>query len=123
MSTLYRVNFEIADNEDLREAFVLTSSAGAPADLTGADLRMDIEALTPPSAGAPDPPLVLSLSLANGRIALLDATLGQFEIIVDRSTLGALAPGIYRHDLLLAHSGRTQRIWDGTLVLSRGVSE
>lgn len=115
MTSLYRVNFELADNEDLHAVFALSDSAGAPVDLTGADLRMTIAPL--------DRKSTLDLSLANGRITLIDPILGQFELAAAATIMKSLSPGVYRHDLLVRLADRTQRIWEGTLVLVQGVTE
>jgi hypothetical protein len=116
MSAFYRINFQSANNEDLRQVFVLTDDAGAPFDLTGAALHMDIEAFN----GAD----VLEATTANGRIALSDAPAGRFELAVPAATMRTLAPGSYQHDLLLTFAdGRVHRVWTGALTLSRGVTE
>ena len=115
MATLYRVNMQMADNEDLRQAFALTDQTGAAVDLTGAVLRMDIE---PPNGID-----ALEISTANGRILTADPTLGQFEIQVPASLMRTIPEGVYRHDLILTRTGHAVRIWDGVLTLSRGVTE
>lgn len=116
MSAIYRVNFEIANTEDLRQAFSLTDSAAAPIDLTGAQLKMAIE----PLAGAG----LVEASTSNGRIGLANAPAGQFELQVPASVMRTLAPGSYRHDLLLTlASGHVHRVWSGALTLARGVTQ
>jgi hypothetical protein len=114
MATLYRVNFQAATNEDLRQAFALTDSAGTAVNLTGASLRMALD--------APDGSSPLELSTTNGRIVLADAGQGQFDLRLPTAELRTLAPGVYRHDLVLTLAGRAQRIWDGTLTLAEGVT-
>ena len=116
MSAYYRINFETANNEDLRQVFALTDDAGAPFDLTGAVLRMDIE-----SSDGVD---AVEATTTNGRIAIANAVGGQFELAVPAATMRGLAPGGYQHDLLLTFpDGRVHRVWTGTLTLSRGVTE
>ena len=115
MSALYRVNFQMANNEDLRQAFAVTNSTQAPVDLTGADLRMDVETAHKTDA--------LVLSIANGRIVVTAPASGQFQLVVPASTMSTLADGVYQHDLLLQQSGTLRRLWTGTLNLSRGVTE
>jgi hypothetical protein len=114
MSAYYRVDFQSANNEDLRQIFELADTAGEPVDLTGATLRMGVEAI----AGLAQ----LEASTANGRIEIVDAEAGRFEIAIPAATIGDLPPGSYRHDLLLDRSGSFVRVWSGTLTLSQGVT-
>jgi hypothetical protein len=114
MSACYRVNFQAATNEDLRQAFVLQDAAGAAIDLTGASLRMALQG----ASGA----IALEAGLADGRIAILDAANGRFEVAVLAADLQTLPPGVYRHDLLLAQAGVVRRVWSGVLTLSQGVT-
>ena len=114
MSHLYRVNFRIANNEDLRQVFRVTDSAGVAVNLTGATMSMSIE--TPPTVD------VVSATTANGRIVLTDPTGGYFTLAVPVSVISALAAGIYNHDLVAVIAGATMRLWTGTLHLSRGIT-
>lgn len=113
MATSFRLHLTVATNEDFRHAFSLADDTGTAVDLTGAALAMDV---------AKDETTVLSLSTANGRIAIVDAPAGTFELAVPRATLATLSPQVYRHDLLLTQAGETHRIWDGALTLERGVT-
>lgn len=116
MAAYYRVNFEIATNEDLRQAFALTDSAAVPVSLTGSSLKMDIEF----QSGVD----VLELTIANSRIAVTNAAAGEFTIQVPASVIGTLAAGSYQHDLVLTQAnGEVHRVWAGTLTLVRGVTE
>ena len=116
MAAYYRVNFEGATNEDLRQGFKLTDTEGAPVSLSGATLRMEVDNLANDD--------VLEASLANGRIVVTNAAQGEFSVAVPASVMAAVAPGVYRHDLLLTRpDGSIQRIWEGTLTLNRGVTE
>ncbi len=116
MSAAYRVNFDLANNEDMRQAFSLGDTAGAPLDLAGASLRMHIETL----AGE----TVVEATTANGRIILIDAPAGRFDLAIPAATMRTLTAGAYRHDLLLvAANGNVRRIWSGSLTLDRGVTE
>lgn len=114
MSAYYRVTFQAANNEDLRQAFVLTDEAGAAIDLDGATLRMGLQDLSGNDQ--------LDASTSNGRIAIGDAAQGRFELAIPAAVMGTLKAGVYRHDLLLSVSGTTRRVWAGTLEVSQGVS-
>jgi hypothetical protein len=116
MTAFYRVNFQTANNEDLRHAFALTDSNGTSVDLTGAALQMDLVAV----AGFGGAPVVASTG--NGRIALVSAAEGHFELGLPAALMRTMTPGVYRHDLLLTLTGRVQRVWEGTLTLSQGVT-
>jgi len=116
MSACYRVTFKAATNADLRQGFQVTDDDGAPIDLTGADLRMDVEER--PGVD------VLEASSANGMIAVTAPATGHFELAVPAAVMGGLAPGVYQHDLVATlANGHVHRIWAGTLTLARGVSE
>ena len=117
MTALYRVNFEAANNEDLRHAFALTDSNGTPLNLTGAGLHMDLVNVS----GAA--PTTVVASTGNGRIAVVSAADGQFEFALSAALMRTLTPGVYRHDLLLTLADRVQRVWDGTLTLSQGITQ
>ena len=115
MSAFYRISFELANSEDLRQSFAMTDASGAPLDLTGAALTMGLE--TAAGAGA------LVASTANGRIALVNAAAGQFELRIPASVMRTLTPGSYQHDLLLTFpTGAVRRVWAGPLMLVRGVA-
>lgn len=115
MTAYYLMNFRSANNADLRQSFALTDSASTPVNLTGSSLKMHIEVS---SNGT-----TLEVSTGNGRIALVNAAAGQFDIAVPAVLMHTLPEGIHQHDLLLTlPSGQVQRIWAGTLTLARGVT-
>lgn len=115
MTAYYRVNFELANNEDLRQTFALSDTGGTPLNLTGASFKMQIKSF----AGAP----VAEASSVNGRIAVLDAAAGQFEVNIPAAVMRTIAEGSYQHDLVLSGSdGSTKRIWDGVVSLSQVVT-
>lgn len=114
MTAPYRVNIDIATNEDLRQPFALTDSLDQPVDLSAATLEMDIDQVDGMDG--------LELTTANLRIVVLNATAGEFEIAVPAAEIAALTPGVYRHDLVMMRDGRTHRIFEGTLTLARGVT-
>ncbi len=115
MAAFYQVNIQMANNEELRQNFALADDLDAPVDLTGAVLRMDIENL--------DGNSLISLSTGNGSISILNAALGQFEIFVPASQMATYNAGVYRHDLLLSLTSHVQRVWEGTLTLSQGITQ
>lgn len=114
MTALFRVDFEVANNEDFHYAFALTDENGDPVDLAGATLRMDIES----RAGGD----VLSLSTENGRIAV-EAAAGRFDLLVPAADMAALRENYHAHDLLMTLDGRTTRLWQGAFSIIQGVTE
>jgi hypothetical protein len=119
MTALYRINFQSANNEDLRHAFALTDSTGTAVNLTGAGLHMDLVGMAGVGSVAP----VVVATTSNGRIALVSGADGQFEIALPAALMRTLPAGVYRHDLLLTLADRIQRVWEGTLTLSQGVTQ
>lgn len=116
MTAYYRVNFTVANNEDLRQSFVLSDTGQVPIDLTGADLRMAVSAASGAAA--------LAASIGNGRIVVHDAPAGRFELVLPSAALTPLQPGVYRHDLVLTNAaGHMHRIWSGGLTLEQGVTQ
>ena len=114
MSAYYRVDFQVCNNEDLRQLFELTDTAGQAIDLSGVTLRMDIAATTGSAA--------LEASSTNGRIAIRDAAAGRFELAIPAAIVRGLQPGTYRHDLVLSHADSVRRVWSGTISLCQGVT-
>jgi hypothetical protein len=115
MTAFYRVTFEAANTEDLRQAFALTDSSDSPVDLTGAQLQMGVETAVGVDA--------IAASTGNGHIIVHNAAAGLFSIAIPAAVMRTLPAGAYQHDLLLTLAGRVQRIWTGTLTLSRGITE
>ncbi len=113
MPTFFNVNFEVATNEDFSHAFALADDANAAVDLSGASLKMDL---------VHDDVTALQLSTANGRITVVNAATGAFEIAIPQATLTTLPARYYRHDLLLQVNGHTHRIWEGGLNLTDGLT-
>lgn len=115
MATTYRVDFTLANTEDLRQGFALADQAATPIDLTGTSLLMTMRHI--------DSSVSSEISTANGRITLSDARSGCFELLVPAATMRTFEPGSYRHDLLMTSAdGATQRVWSGTVTLEAGVS-
>ena len=114
MSNYYRVDFNIANNEDLRQDFAVRDGGGAPIDLDGSNLKMDVE--------GPSGLRVIQATLANGQITVTDAAQGHFRLAIPAATLRALPEGSYRHDFLLVRGAETKRLWVGTITINRGVT-
>ena len=114
MSRYYRIDFQFANNEDLRQSFAVSDGAASPINLTGANLKMDIQSQTGSR--------VLEVSLANGRIAITNAAQGQFALAIPATTMRTLPAGSYRHDLLLVRGAETKRVWEGFLTVNAGVT-
>jgi hypothetical protein len=114
MSAYFRVDFQSANKEDLRQVFQLTDQNGAPLDIAGATLRMGIE-----TASGRD---VLKVTTSNGRIVVIDGVAGRFDLTVPAAVMRLLPEGAYRHDLVIESAGTVRRVWTGTLTLSQGVS-
>lgn len=113
MPSSFVVNIVTANNEDLRQAFQITDTAGAALDLTGATIRLVVAG----SLGT----TVLEASTANSRIALSAPTAGKFEIAVPAADMLNVQAGVYRHDLLLTRAGAIKRVWSGSLTVEQGV--
>lgn len=113
MTALFRVDFEVANNEDFRYAFAITDTEGAPVDLTGAAFRMDIET----RAGAD----VLSLTTENGRVTV-DTDAGRIDLVVAAADMAPLAANYHSHDMLMTKGGQTTRLWAGGFSILQGVT-
>lgn len=112
MGRAYKVDFQVSQNADLREGFTLTEG-GAALDLSAATWRMQIVDL----AGA----VKLTLTLGAG-ITINVGVPGFVEIAVLASQWAGIAPGTYRHDLLLIRGAKTNQVFFGDLVLRDGVT-
>ena len=115
MTAFYRVDFQIANNEDLRHDFVLSDTTAAPIDLTGTGFRMDVASV---SGGR-----ILEASLDNGRILLTDAAHGRFALSVPAAVMRMLSEGAYNHDLIWTRGSETRRVWSGTMTVQHGVTQ
>jgi len=111
MTTL---NLEAATNADWRQPFKAVDASGSALSLTGAVIRMDVRDRAGASA--------LALSLGSG-LTVTDAAAGEFELEVDRDEMGALAPALYRFDLLIEIDGLALTAARGTLNVRDGVTE
>lgn len=114
MTALYRVDFEVSNNEDFRYAFQLADEAGVPVNLAGAQFRMDVE----DRAGAD----VFSFSTANGRI-IIDAAAGRIDLIAPVIEIAILRENYHTQDMLMTMSGQTTRLWVGGFTIIQGVTE
>lgn len=114
MTALFRVDFEVANNEDFRYAFVITDAEGAPVDLAEATFRMHVET----SAGDD----VLVLTTENDRIAV-DGAAGRIDLIVSAADMAQLVENYHRHDMLMLNGTQTTRLWLGGFSIVQGVTE
>ena len=107
--TVYNVTLQVAQNEDLRQAFELKGRS-----LAGTTLRMHVR----DKAGE----LVADLTTGNGGIVVTDAAAGIFELRLYDEQLADIVPGSYEQDLLLLDGDATTRIWFGELRVLKGVT-
>jgi len=110
MTTL---NLEAATNADWRQPFKAVDASGSALSLTGAVIRMDVRDRAGASA--------LALSLGSG-LTVTDAAAGEFELEIDRDEMGALAPALYRFDLLIEIDGLALTAARGTVNIRDGVT-
>jgi len=114
MTALFKVDFDVANNEDFRYAFKVCDENDTPVDLTGAALEMQVETRLGEN--------VLVLSTQNGRI-VLTASDGRFDLVVPAADMSALAANLHQHDLLMRLGGQTTRLWTGNFSITQGVTE
>jgi len=110
MTTL---NLEAATNADWRQPFKAVDASGGDLSLTGAAIRMDVR-----DRGGND---ALSLAVGSG-LTVTDAAAGEFELEVDRDAMAAVAPGLYRFDLLIEIDGLALTAARGTVNIRDGVT-
>ncbi|RIA56756.1 hypothetical protein BXY53_1866 [Dichotomicrobium thermohalophilum] len=110
MTTL---NLEAATNADWRQPFKAIDASGGNLSLTGAKIRMDVR-----DRGGND---ALSLAIGDG-LTVTDAAAGEFELEVDREAMAAVAPGLYRFDLLIEIDGLALTAARGTVNIRDGVT-
>jgi len=107
------LNLEAATNADWRQPFKAVDASGSALSLTGAVIRMDVRDRAGASA--------LALSLGSG-LTVTDAAAGEFELEIDRDEMGALAPALYRFDLLIEIDGLALTAARGTVNIRDGVT-
>ena len=112
MATLQK-SFAASRNADWEDDLQFVSG-GAPVDLTGAVLAMDVAKLTGEKQ--------LKLRLGDG-LTIVDATAGTARIFVPRARMFGLPAGSYVHDLLIMRGTLVTRIWAGTLTVDEGVTD
>lgn len=116
MSSYYKVNFELSNNEDLDQSFAICDKSGVPVSLADAALKMQVRGLSGTT--------VIEASIANGRVSVINPAAGTFRLHVPAETMSGIAEGAYHHDLLLSSAdGAVKRIWTGTLQLAQGVTQ
>ncbi|HMN38632.1 MAG TPA: hypothetical protein PKD49_13110 [Hyphomicrobium sp.] len=114
MTALFKVDFEVANNEDFRYAFAICDEHDTPVDLTGATFHMDIETRLGDN--------VLVLNIENGRIAV-DPSIGRIDLSVPAQDMAALPANFHQHDMLMRLHGQTTRLWAGNFSIVQGVTE
>jgi len=111
MTTL---NLEAATNADWLQPFKAVDANGDALGLSGATLRLDVRDRADNAA----------LTLENGDgLSVTDAAAGEFEVEVDRDVMAAIAPGLYRFDLLVEIDGLALTVARGTLNIRDGVTQ
>ncbi|MCP3471438.1 hypothetical protein NLM33_18850 [Bradyrhizobium sp. CCGUVB1N3] len=110
------VNISTESDADFRRAFVYQTVDGAPIDLTGWTFHMMLR------PHVEDATVSMELTTENGRIALVDAVNGKFELVVLQADLEQLAAHEYQQSLIASNSGAQIRIWRGTWAHSMGPS-
>lgn len=110
-------NFELANNQDWEETFNLTV-AGVGDVISAAKVHLDLR----PSADSAN--IALSASLDNGLIMVTDLDNQIVTLSVRVATMRRIAAGTYVYDLLVERpTGRTYRLYAGTVTLDQGVTE
>lgn len=111
------VDIATANDADFRRVFNYQTVDGAPIDVTGATFYMMLR------FQAADATAEFELTTENGRIVVLDAPNGQFELIVLQADLEQLAAAAYQQSLIMSTSGGAlTRIWSGTFTVTIGPS-
>jgi hypothetical protein len=109
-------NFEIEQGATFSRPIAI-SDDGVARDLTGYTAQMQIRPTKTSQS------VILELSTANGRIVISDPASGEMTWILDRPTTAALDFCEAFYDLLLDDgSGTTERLLEGSVTLSLGVT-
>ncbi len=107
-------NFTSWTNQDWRTQATVLDASGAPRDITGATVFLNVER----HDGTP----VLKLSLAKG-LAITDALNGKIEVAVLQEQMKTLPAGLYLYDLVLEAGGERINVKSGSLHLRHGVTQ
>lgn len=106
----------IFTNAVWREQVTLQTHTGAPVDLTGAELEMQLRTL--PEA----PSAAVVLSTQNGRISIpAPATDGIINFYLSANDTSNLTPGTYYFDVVRLDNERT-RLFGGRIDVRKGVT-
>lgn len=107
----------IQQNATFQFSVILKDPAGAPVDLTGASVKMEIR-------NEPDGTLFETLSTVSGEITIPIPTNGQMNFELPPARTAALDFATGQYDVLVTFpTGTTPRILQGLCTLSRGVTE
>jgi len=99
---------------------VWQTSGGVAVNLTNYGGRMDIR-----YASASDADLLLSLTIANGRISVSDATGGKFRVLISSTDTASLQAGDYYYDFEAYDNASppvVTRLIQGTFTVTAGVT-
>jgi hypothetical protein len=116
------VDISTENDADFRQVFFYKTlnsdgTPGDPIDISGAAFKMMLR------VNAEDVTAEMELTTENGRIVVLDAPGGQFELIILQEDLERLDIDTYEHSLIMITPGNVQtRIWRGTLTNNAGPS-
>lgn len=102
-------------NADFDAAFAFHSADGAPLDLSGSSVRMDVRK----AAGAAD--AVLELWPGAG-IDLSEAASGRVNIHVPYATMGVIAPGVYAFDMIRIVGSARSLLCAGNITIREGIT-
>jgi hypothetical protein len=95
----------------------ITTPAGGPQDLAGANLRWDLA--PQPSAGEPSPASLLSKSIGAG-ITVTDAAGGKARIVVGKGEIATPATYVHQLELTLA-TGESYTVMRGRVTASAAI--
>jgi hypothetical protein len=110
------VNISTENDADFRHVFSYQTVDGVPIDLTGVTFHMMLR------ANINDATVSFELTTENGRIVLIDALNGLFELIILQADLEQMASANYQQSLIAESGGAQWRIWRGTFNTAPGPS-
>lgn len=106
----------IYTNAAWREQVKLRVGRDVPYPLNGVTLAMQIRAKPETTT------VVAELTSANGRITVIDAADGHFELYLPKSVTQSIAPGIYVFDVLRTDGAEPVFLFGGRIQVAKGVT-